>query len=168
MHPEVQPLHAFLKQLHTGVFAVDTCSGLIDVLKQAWPHLQGSEINSTEAYKLDRMEQPIWQPPVLTFTLERHGAIVAGGSKRAELHKWVINVEKGTADCSKAGARNLLPNDKAFPFASTVEELIGIVCECRQHPWIKWVGCRYSAITRQCDSPSDQQTDDGITAASAS
>ena len=57
------------------------------------------------AYKLDRIEELAWNPPELTFVIERHGAIVAGGSSRAEKQKWTVNLDTLTADSSVVGFR---------------------------------------------------------------
>jgi len=40
---------------------------------------------------LGRMEEVLWSPPDLTFSIERHGA-AALGSSRAELQEWMIDV----------------------------------------------------------------------------
>ena len=42
------------------------------------------------ASKLGRMEKVEWQPPYLTFSIERHGATVKG-STRAELQNWQVD-----------------------------------------------------------------------------
>ena len=54
------------------------------LLANSWDELE-VEHNRTKMSvdKLSRMEMPIWQPPRLQFVIERHGAMVAGGSGRA-------------------------------------------------------------------------------------
>ncbi len=37
------------------------------------------------AFGLDRTSNMMWDPPILSFDIERHGAIVAGGSGYAEI-----------------------------------------------------------------------------------
>jgi hypothetical protein len=44
---------------------------------------------------LNRMEKPIWNPPILTFRIERHGA-AALGSSRAEVQEWTVDLERMT------------------------------------------------------------------------
>lgn len=62
-----------------------------------------------EAYKLlGRMEQVRWEPPVLSFIVERHGETV-NGSTRAELQHWEVAVENRTARIVKTGQRQLKP-----------------------------------------------------------
>jgi hypothetical protein len=45
---------------------------------------------------VSRAEELSWNPPILSFTIERHGA-TARGSSRAELHEWTVNLHEGTA-----------------------------------------------------------------------
>ena len=54
--------------------------------------------SSMRASKLgNRTEGLAWNPPYLTFDLERHGGVVMGG-KVEEVHSWRVNVEEGTAE----------------------------------------------------------------------
>jgi hypothetical protein len=43
-------------------------------------------------YKLSRMKDATWNPPILEFTIERHGG-TALGSTRASLQRWEINMD---------------------------------------------------------------------------
>ena len=61
-----------------------------------------------EPYKLNRMEKAEWQPPILSFVVERHGG-TALGSTRADLQHWTVNVETKEANCHIAGHRQLEP-----------------------------------------------------------
>lgn len=61
-----------------------------------------------EAHKLlSRMEQIVWEPPVLTFVIARHGGMVLG-STRAELQHWAVDLNKMTAEITKVS--NLVPS----------------------------------------------------------
>lgn len=51
-----------------------------------------------------------WNPPVLNFRIERHGAR-ARGSTRAELQTWEIDVIQATAKIVATGHRQLEPMD---------------------------------------------------------
>jgi hypothetical protein len=79
------------------------------------------------AGKLARMEAVRWEPPILSFTIERHGAM-ALGSTRAELQHWRVDFDLIRASCVKdRGYRQLLPRAervKAEPVATEIAEAI--------------------------------------------
>jgi hypothetical protein len=64
---------------------------LLQVLKGCWHDFDGSDSSAMAGYKLDRMERVSWFPPVLTFTVERHGGVMMG-STRAELQEWTVDL----------------------------------------------------------------------------
>lgn len=96
-------------------------------LAKCWHQLEGSDAESMEGSKLRaRMEDVVWQPPVLTFRIERHGGTVQGSS-RADLHEWIVDVEAGTAKMLNAGHRQLKPANpplKVGPLATRVASAI--------------------------------------------
>jgi hypothetical protein len=55
-----------------------------------------------------RMESVLWEPPLLTFVIERHGSTIRG-STRAELQHWTVDVNQGTATLALGGHRQLYP-----------------------------------------------------------
>ena len=70
-----------------------------------WHTFDGSR--KMDGYKLlHRMENPVWQPPVLSFSIERHGGTV-NGSTRAEVQNWELNVLRRTADIVSTRRRQL-------------------------------------------------------------
>src|SRR4051794_26514344 len=68
------------------------------VVAGVWPQLLGGDEAGMTPHKLRRMENVAWEPPTLRFSIERHGAIVAGGGTRAEVQTWEVNLHTGTAD----------------------------------------------------------------------
>ena len=84
--------------------------GMCGLLREAWPDLEGSDQEGMAPYKLteDRIEKPAWEPPVLTFVIERHGG-TAQGSSRADLQTWVVDLDAGTANPEITGRRQLRP-----------------------------------------------------------
>lgn len=96
-------------------------------LAECWDQLSDDE-GGMEGYKLkERMENVSWDPPILEFTIERHGAFVQG-SNRAELQEWGINVEEMTVSLSmNKRYRQLKTNEPRLnvePLAETIAELI--------------------------------------------
>ena len=63
--------------------AVTEPDELVGLLSASWDRFDGSGEAAMAHYKLDRMKNVRWDPPTLTFEVERHGA-VAMGSSRAE------------------------------------------------------------------------------------
>jgi hypothetical protein len=57
---------------------------------------RGADETAMEGWKVSRAEELSWNPPILSFTIERHGA-TARGSSRAELHEWTVTLHEGTA-----------------------------------------------------------------------
>ena len=55
-----------------------------ELLSECWNDIDGGDVDSMATFKLERMEQLRWNPPDLSFVIERHGAIVAGRSSRAQ------------------------------------------------------------------------------------
>ncbi len=102
---ELDDLRLYLSTLPPG--PVPDIEGLLARLKPAWHHLEGSESNSMAAYKLDRIEDPDWAPPILSFVVDRHGATVLG-STRGELQHWTVNLD---TDEAIRGARWMAPAD---------------------------------------------------------
>lgn len=134
MNDEFNKLTDYLAKLPIG--PVEDKSALAALLSPVWGEFDGASESSMHAWKLDRMENPNWDPPVLTFRIERHGG-TALGSTRAEMQGWTINVTRRTADHGPSGVRQLHPMDKKWNPDSLVEELISAIVEERDDPRVK-------------------------------
>ena len=77
------------------------------------------------ARKLDRAEDVSWNPPVLSFTIERHGATVHGSSR---LPRWSVDMHQRTARCERGRYRQLLPTAPRLDVKAIAEG----VCEAVQ------------------------------------
>lgn len=77
------------------------------LLEDVWRSLSGSRDGGMRAQKIrGRTEKMSWNPPLLTFTIERHGGTV-NGSTRAELQHWCVDVSAHTAELVSRGRRQL-------------------------------------------------------------
>jgi hypothetical protein len=118
-------LRKHLDTLPTG--EVTEPDALIDHLAGCWQDLEGSAAEGMEASKLLRMEGVRWEPPVLSFELERHGAIVQGGT-RTEVQLWQVDLERGRATCEKSSSyRQFVPRAEQVqvePIANEIAEAI--------------------------------------------
>jgi hypothetical protein len=86
----MQQLLEYLSTMSPGEIA--DVGQLDSLLAACWDQFDGGNAEGMEAYKLlGRMESISWNPPVLSFTIERHGGTVLG-STRADLQSWEVNV----------------------------------------------------------------------------
>ncbi len=77
------------------------------LLAEVWRSLRGSHVEGMRAEKIrGRTEKLAWNPPLLTFTIERHGGTV-NGSTRAELQNWCVDISAHTTELVSKGRRQL-------------------------------------------------------------
>lgn len=100
-------LYDYLSTLAPG--AVEDQAELVRHLRASWDALRGSNQSAMATWKLSRLESPRWEPPLLSFAVERHGAIVGGGSTRAEMQHWVVDPRSGTARIQGLAVANSAP-----------------------------------------------------------
>lgn len=107
-------------------------------LADVWDSLQGSGEGGMCAYKLiGRIEDPSWEPPLLRFSIERHGA-ARYGSTRAEIQCWVVDMEAGDASIGSTRQRQLRPTAPRFQAAKLATEIAEAVGNGEPHPLIDW------------------------------
>src|SRR5690606_20033084 len=93
---------------------VDDDSDVEGFLVTCWPVLKGGDGGGMDVSKLvGRIESLAWEPPHLTFKIERHGRFVMG-SGRAEMQSWAVNVNSGVARFGDGGYRQMRPRDPAL------------------------------------------------------
>jgi hypothetical protein len=94
------------------------------------------------AYKLGgRVEEPRWDPPLLTFIIERHGGTVLGSSL-AELQHWQIDTESNRAEIIKEGYRQLSPQQPRWKQAEADEEaskVASLILNRQEHDLVSWL-----------------------------
>jgi hypothetical protein len=122
----IEALIEVLEHIPKGRLAKDVRDKLIPLLSECWHDFEGSSEASMREWKLDRDEDFFWNPPVLSFTIERHGATVLGSS-RADIQRWKLNLTTRDAQCSKESYRQIHPASPKLdvkPIASRVCETI--------------------------------------------
>lgn len=130
-------LKQFLSQLPAGKVPEDQEKELITLLKHCWETLNPEGFEDLFTYKLDRIEDPHWEPPIITFRIERHGG-TAMGSTRAEMQYWVINMDNLELDCRENGHRQLYRRQPKVNVDSIADELALFIVNRRSHKWLKW------------------------------
>lgn len=130
---KVKRLREYLDTLNPGPVGADQQAGLKTLLEDCWYELDGSMEESTYKSKVPRLEKPEWQPPVLTFELERHGATVRGSS-RGEAHTWAVNLEDMSAHIEKTRRRQIYPMQARLDVNQIARELSRAIVNGVQDP----------------------------------
>ena len=134
-HP-MQKLKEYLRSLGPG--PISDMSQLPDLLADCWDELDGGNAEGMESYKLSgRMEDVSWEPPLLSFIIERHGGFVLG-STRAERHKWGIDVEAKSANCVTVGHKQLRPMQPKWDPGPVVQEIVPLIANHQEDARLKW------------------------------
>src|SRR5262245_49932584 len=119
---KIQQLIEYLRLMPPGIIA--NAGALDSILANCWGELHGANAEGMEPYKLcGRMESISWDPPVLSFMIERHGGTVIG-STRAELQHWRVNVQTRSATCGTGGHRQLKPMQAKLNVKPIAEEIV--------------------------------------------
>jgi hypothetical protein len=115
-------------------------SNIEDALIEAWDELRGTNAGGMTAEKLvGRIENLQWQPPRLSFDIERHGGTMLG-SVYADIQHWSIDVEFGSADFSASRRRQLYPKDAPLNAKALAEEIAQIIISGGTDRRLKWDG----------------------------
>lgn len=137
-NPVCAELRSYLQGISAGEIPPAHQAKVISHLTRIWEDLSGSDEQSTTSWKIPRAEALRWEHPNLYLTLERHGGTV-NGSSRAELHKWIVNVESGVAVLSKRGIRQLRPIAKRFDVKAACKEIAALILNRREDSRLKWL-----------------------------
>ncbi|MFC5583269.1 hypothetical protein [Rhodanobacter terrae] len=136
----LQQLRDLLNPVPESTFSRDQHDEIESLLACCWDQLVGGSDGGMKAEKLSgRIENMTWSPPQLTFEIERHGGVVLG-SKRAEMQKWAVDVEHGTATCTEGRARQLYPNTPKLNVVPIAEDIAGLISNGTLDPRIRWIG----------------------------
>jgi hypothetical protein len=132
----MERLITYLGQTPEGEIA-DTTK-LEELLSGCWKEFAGDD-GGMEPYKLlDRMQDVQWGDPILKFTIERHRGAVIGGSTRAELQHWTVDVERKTVRAYKWGHRQIGPRAAALDVEPIAEEIVQLVLNRAKDDRLKW------------------------------
>jgi len=111
---------------------------LDSLLADCWGELDGASAEGMKPDKLlGRMEDISWDPPELSFTIERHGG-TSRGSSRAEMQHWNVNIQARSATCSTDGHRQLGPMQAGLNVKPLAEEIVGLILERQIDRRLKW------------------------------
>jgi len=133
LSPAIEALRVYLTVIPAG--AIKDTDELASLLGSCWDDLSGDKPTDITAFKVSsRLEQAHWQPPLITFIVERHGAIVAGGSKRAECQGWVVDIEAASVRRDLINrSRLVVPQDKPLDVKPLVAEVVNAILNNQPH-----------------------------------
>ena len=134
----MKPLRDLLSNMPPGHLSNGDCLQVLAELSQCWESIPGSEVESTAADKLRRAEEVCWTPPILSFTLERHGGTVLGSS-RASLHYWEVDTEQPEARIVKTSARQLSPKAQVMDIDAKANEIATLILNGVDDRRVTWL-----------------------------
>jgi hypothetical protein len=123
----IKALTELLEETPPGAINTKEVSDHItSLLRKCWQEFEGSDETSMEPWKVARAEDLQWNPPILSLTIERHGARVLG-STRGELHTWRLNLETRTAQFDRGRYRQLEPPSPKLDLKPIVADVLEVV-----------------------------------------
>ena len=138
MDESLDKLRGFLDELGPGRIEKEQDRAALEGhLALAWDDLAGAGEAGMEPWKVDRMEDPDWSPPLLIFTIERHGAMQFGGT-RATLQRWTLDLDRATAHHEEHGYRQVRPSAPRIDVQRIADELAGHIIERIDDERLEW------------------------------
>ncbi|MDK2745312.1 MAG: hypothetical protein NDI90_20620 [Nitrospira sp. BO4] len=135
MKQTLDNLCQFLEKIPKG--SIDT-EELSPILSECWDDLCKEKDYGMQSQKLDRMENVLWDPPKLSFVIERHGGTVKG-SAYAEVQTWTIDVDRRTASCVPDGKRFIGKRQLKLDVQSVAKEIAMLIEQGRDDSRLKWL-----------------------------
>ena len=135
-----EQLGTILVALNTGHLN-DTDTSRVEVfLSKHWDQLFEDSGGGMQGFKVrGRTEEMEWQPPVLSFRIERHGATVLGSS-RAEMQHWQLDADHCVAGFNGDSYRQLRPMNSRLDAEIIARELAPFILERKADPRLQWTG----------------------------
>jgi hypothetical protein len=147
---KVQELLAHLNSEITPGPVVPT-DPLCKALAACWLELDGNEDTGMYPKKLvpDLLEDVRWEPPRLTFVMERHGGTVLG-STRAEVYTYTVDLQERTVTSeTHRRYRQLSPRVKPLDTQQICDDVAAQVIGGKKDSRLKWSpdGCSCNSST---------------------
>jgi len=109
------------------------------LIAECWNEFLSDDAGGMKPEKtVGRTENLFWNPPILSFIIERHGSIVVGGSTRAEKQKWGLNFDDCTANLSIVGYRQTKPKQKKLDVKLIAEDTAKLIVNKEKHERLRW------------------------------
>jgi hypothetical protein len=122
----MEPMEALRRFLNgTAPGPIDQTTELAALLVDCWDEFDGDSGAVEPFNHLCRIENARWEPPRLTFVIERHGATVLGSS-RAELQNWTLDLDRVTREY-ESGQRQLRPTQPPLDVDPIADEIAALI-----------------------------------------
>jgi hypothetical protein len=131
----VARLRAHLGTVPPGPISVP--GDLTRLLAVCWHEFNGDDAGMTGDKLLGRMEEVVWEPPILSFTVERHGGTVQGSS-RASLQQWRLDLDKKTACCEERRFRQVRARHPRLDVGALAEEVASLILRHQEDGRLRW------------------------------
>jgi hypothetical protein len=131
----ISDLRALLESIPPG--PISDTTELASLLADCWDEFDCRKGGMTGDKLSGRMEDVSWSPPLLHFTIERHGGTV-NGSSRAKLQDWWVDVERETANFASDRHRQLYPMAPRLDVRPLAEETARLIVAHRPDARLKW------------------------------
>lgn len=108
------------------------------LLSDCWDQLGTQGIGGMCSEKLvGRMENAKWDPPTLTFDIERHGGLTLG-STRSDIQRWEVNLCTATTDLKKVVYRQTVPRQSKLDVKPLAGKISQLIRNNRDDPVVSW------------------------------
>jgi hypothetical protein len=121
----IREMTELLQNVSAGPVPSNLVNPLLEQTAQSWSEFEGSDATNMAAWKIRRDDGATdwqWDPPILSFRIERHGGTVLGSS-RAEKQRWRLNLKTQVASHQIVGHRQLRPNAPKLDVKSLAERV---------------------------------------------
>ncbi len=88
----------------------------------------------------------VWDPPELSFTIERHGAMQLGSS-RAQLQRWTVDVQEGKASYRPDGYRQVGKRNEPLYAEKLAEKIKEEIMAGEDAEYLRWLDENTALIT---------------------
>jgi len=161
MPDSLKELRKLLDGIAPGPIRGDIREEIVDLLAGCWDVFDRPD-TKLDAHKLSRIESLRWNPPILSFTIERHKGIVHG-STRAELQHWSVDLNSVTADYTGT-YHQVYPRQAPWEAEPIAKQVAQSIIKGSEDLRLKWLGpAKVKILTRkilpQFDSSPKQTTE---------
>lgn len=132
----LQSLKTFMNNVPIG--PVKEPERLGKLLAKCWEELARSDHEAMAGFKLKgRMESVHWDPPNLTFEIERHGPTCVG-STYANVHRWRVDLSGTSAAIIGCWRRQVRRPEPEFDTVKPAAKLALAIRTHRNSRWLQW------------------------------
>jgi hypothetical protein len=159
----MKELENYLNSLPQGIIQDQDIKNVEKLLIKYWEEIEGSDSTKMMDFKLLRgIENVEWNPPNLSFIIERHGITVLGSS-RAERQKWGIDIIQKKADCAIVGYRQIRERQSKLNVELLAKDIFKLICKGKKNDQLKWnndgsVRIQIGKIIRLSENSATKQT----------